>query len=407
MLIKPDDGGETYDRFRGRLMIPIRDARGRVIAFGGRILGRRRAEISQQPRNRRSSTRAAPSTISTAPRPPAAPPSGSSSSKAIWTSSRSTAPASRRSSPPTAPRSPKRSSSGCGGSIPRPCSASTAMRRARKRRSARPCARCPYVGPDRTLRFVTMPAGEDPDDVVKKGGRAAFEALVDAAEPLVERLWRHERDAAPLATPEERASLKARLMAHAGTIGDGSVRSLYRDEWLSRFDTLFARAQPQRREWKPGKWKPGQRGGYVPAPAPMGQVARAIGKGGIDRATARAMIAGFAYFPEALAAHAETLAVPADRRSARRQACAITWSMRSWPAPRLIGRASIPYWRPRERQPALKDVRRSGGIGFSFTRSDSGSRTRDARPGCCDRGAGGRGRNRSGARRGHGTAESG
>jgi DNA primase len=39
MLIRPDDKRETYDRFRGRLMIPIRDARGRVIAFGGRILG--------------------------------------------------------------------------------------------------------------------------------------------------------------------------------------------------------------------------------------------------------------------------------------------------------------------------------------------------------------------------------
>src|SRR3982751_3613157 len=40
MLIKPEESGkETYDRFRGRLMIPIRDPRGRVIAFGGRILG--------------------------------------------------------------------------------------------------------------------------------------------------------------------------------------------------------------------------------------------------------------------------------------------------------------------------------------------------------------------------------
>jgi DNA primase len=40
MLIQPEEPGkETYDRFRGRLMIPIRDARGRVIAFGGRILG--------------------------------------------------------------------------------------------------------------------------------------------------------------------------------------------------------------------------------------------------------------------------------------------------------------------------------------------------------------------------------
>src|SRR5690348_12544140 len=39
MLLKPEAGGESYDRFRGRLMIPIRDARGRVIAFGGRIIG--------------------------------------------------------------------------------------------------------------------------------------------------------------------------------------------------------------------------------------------------------------------------------------------------------------------------------------------------------------------------------
>src|SRR4051812_21533964 len=39
MLIAPDDGGATYDRFRGRLMIPIRDPRGRIIGFGGRLLG--------------------------------------------------------------------------------------------------------------------------------------------------------------------------------------------------------------------------------------------------------------------------------------------------------------------------------------------------------------------------------
>src|SRR3546814_7356517 len=39
LLIDPDGERESYDRFRGRLMIPIRDARGRVIAFGGRILG--------------------------------------------------------------------------------------------------------------------------------------------------------------------------------------------------------------------------------------------------------------------------------------------------------------------------------------------------------------------------------
>ena len=39
LLIAPEDDKEPYDRFRGRLMFPIRDARGRVIAFSGRILG--------------------------------------------------------------------------------------------------------------------------------------------------------------------------------------------------------------------------------------------------------------------------------------------------------------------------------------------------------------------------------
>ncbi len=39
MLIKPEDGGPSYDRFRGRVMFPIADAKGRIIAFGGRTLG--------------------------------------------------------------------------------------------------------------------------------------------------------------------------------------------------------------------------------------------------------------------------------------------------------------------------------------------------------------------------------
>lgn len=37
-LLGSNDNGETYGRFRGRLMFPIRDRRGRIIGFGGRVL---------------------------------------------------------------------------------------------------------------------------------------------------------------------------------------------------------------------------------------------------------------------------------------------------------------------------------------------------------------------------------
>ena len=39
LLIENTDTGRRYDRFRDRIMFPIRDSRGRVIAFGGRVLG--------------------------------------------------------------------------------------------------------------------------------------------------------------------------------------------------------------------------------------------------------------------------------------------------------------------------------------------------------------------------------
>ena len=148
--------------------------------------------------------------------------------------------------------------------------------------------------------------------MVKAGGRAAFEAVLEKAEPLSDRLWRHEASAQPLTTPEARAGLRQRLLDHAAAIGDQALARLYRDEWLSRFDAEVGQRRQAtsstsgpRRSFQKGKF---ERGRFIPAPAPPGAVPRALATGGIDRATARALILGFCNFPDALADNAESLA---------------------------------------------------------------------------------------------------
>src|SRR5205823_2839146 len=169
----------------------------------------------------------------------------------------------------------------------------------------------------RTLRFVELPPGQDPDDVVRTGGRDAFEALLEQPEPLDARLWRHEVEAEPLATPEAWAGLKQRLVNHAASIGSPELARLYREDWLNRFYAL-------RRPAGPG-FQPSQRraafknGRFAPPAPPVGDRARAIASTGIDGPTARALILGFANFPDALPAHCEQLAalLIADRGTAK------------------------------------------------------------------------------------------
>jgi DNA primase len=178
----------------------------------------------------------------------------------------------------------------------------------------------PHVRPDRTLRFVELPAGQDPDDLVRstaamvgrdgaaqqEASREAIESLLGKSEPLDARLWRHELEAQPLTTPEARASLRQRLIQHAQTIGDPALARLYRDEWLRRFDSEIApRRDSAPRQNVRGKFKNGR---FTPPPQPVDPKARAIAAQGIDAPTARALIVGFAYFPEELPAHCERLA---------------------------------------------------------------------------------------------------
>jgi DNA primase len=227
MLIKPEEPGkETYDRFRGRLMIPIRDARGRVIAFGGRILGEGEPKYLNSPdtplfdkgRTLYNIDRASPASRSAkrlivvegymdvialdrAGIAEAVAPNGTAVTEAqlerMW-----------RLDP-----SPILCFDG-----------DSAGRKAAIRAALRAL---PLLRPDQTLRFIELPMGQDPDDIIKSGGREAFEELLKAQLPLSDLIFKSQFEVEPLDTPESRAGFAKRLRDLARTISDEAVRVQY------------------------------------------------------------------------------------------------------------------------------------------------------------------------------------
>ena len=106
----------------------------------------------------------------------------------------------------------------------------------------------PLVGPGRSLRFAVLPEGQDPDDLIGAGGAEAMREVLGAARPLVDMAWSREIDAAPLDTPERRAALDKRLAGLVETIADHSVRHHYGRAFAERMAALFppVAERPQR-----------------------------------------------------------------------------------------------------------------------------------------------------------------
>lgn len=93
----------------------------------------------------------------------------------------------------------------------------------------------PMLTPQRTLKFATLPAGDDPDSLVRKGGAAAFQAVIEAARSPSDALYEMVRGEVGDGTPEKRAALRSRLIEAAGRITDKSLGSEYRSALLEKF----------------------------------------------------------------------------------------------------------------------------------------------------------------------------
>jgi DNA primase len=238
-LIKlPEGGGDPRDYFFNRVMFPISDSRGRVIAFGGRILGDGQPKYLNSPetplfhkgRNlynfamAREASRETGTVIVTegytdvialaqAGLPHAVAPLGTAVTEEqiglLW----------RVTDEPIL------------------CfDGDNAGARATLRAAERAL---PLLKPGKTLRFMTLPAGEDPDSLVQARGAEGFSKLMAGAHQLGDVLWQSEVSAARHDTPERRADLERRVNSRISVIADEGVKYHYQQNFRQRLRDLF------------------------------------------------------------------------------------------------------------------------------------------------------------------------
>ncbi|MGA3306707.1 MAG: DNA primase, partial [Stellaceae bacterium] len=209
LIRKPEDGGEAFDYFRGRVIFPIGDRRGAIIAFGGRVLDDTQPKYLNSPdtplfAKGRVLYGLASARAAAARDPSAIVAEGYMDVIALRRAGFHTAVAPLG----TALTENQIEELWKLAAEPILCfDGDQAGQRAASRALERAL---PLLKPGFSLRFATLPVGEDPDTLIARQGAEAMRAVLDRARPLAEVLWTIET-AHPLKTPEQRAALEQRL----------------------------------------------------------------------------------------------------------------------------------------------------------------------------------------------------
>ncbi|WP_299502637.1 DNA primase [uncultured Roseobacter sp.] len=264
-LAKPSTkGGKPYDTFRGRIIYPIRDARGRAIAFGGRAMDSNdNAKYLNSPETElfdkgRSLYNQGPARTAAGKGQPLIVAEGYMDVIALASAGFEASVA------PLGTAITENQLQMLWRIAPEPIIAldgDTAGLRAAMRLID---LALPLLEAGQSLRFAIMPAGKDPDDLLREQGAPALQKLLDEALPMVRLLWQRETEGRVFDSPERKAALDKALRDKIMTIKDPSIRSHYGQEIKDLRWQLF---RPQR---KPagGPRSSGQRGWHkAPAPA--------------------------------------------------------------------------------------------------------------------------------------------
>ncbi|RWF22162.1 MAG: DNA primase [Mesorhizobium sp.] len=139
----------------------------------------------------------------------------------------------------------------------------------------------PAVQAGRSVRFALLPEGKDPDDLVKADGPDAFRAVLSEARPLADLLWVRETAGGIFDTPERRAELEKTLRELTSRIRDESLRYHYQQEMRERVLSFFGTQRSARQGYQGGRQdaRPGGRF-QGKGSAPGGQFARGGNAGG-------------------------------------------------------------------------------------------------------------------------------
>jgi DNA primase len=260
LLIKPDDGRSAYDRFRNRLIIPITDVKGRIIAFGARALDGGEPKYLNSPETKlfdKGSTvfnfaRARPSTFDSGELIVV---EGYMDVLALHQAGFKNVVATLG----TAFTERQMDRLWQLAAEPMLCFDGD---RAGEAAAARAIDRMlPVLREGRSFRFAFLPEGLDPDDLVRSDGPRAFSECLKAARPLIDVLWLRETSSQAIDTPERRAALEERLERLLSEIANTRVRDHYKREVKNRLWALWREqgsARPQGRF--PGQGRPGAQG---------------------------------------------------------------------------------------------------------------------------------------------------
>jgi DNA primase len=240
LLVQPEDGGPSFDRFRHRVMFPIHDRRGRIVGFGGRALGEARAKYLNTPDTplfhkgellyglalARPAVRERGTVIvaegymdvialAQAGFANAVAPLGTAITEAqlalLWQLA----------------------------DEPVVClDGDEAGLRAAHRLIERAL---PVLSAGKSLRFALLPPGQDPDSLLRRRGRGFVARVIEEAVPLHELLWSRETATRSLHVPQQRLALEKRFRELGATIPDRTLSRLFLGAFFKRLQLAAGR----------------------------------------------------------------------------------------------------------------------------------------------------------------------